>query len=147
MPEPPASRRCWIRKPEGPGAVSAGKLRRARATVLTYFISQREGSQVRGWRRLRWAQSPEGSRCLGVVGAEAGVHQRVAGFPVETFPRKADGELAALFFAELLGGAWPRAVTVVPKTAPLTFSPPSQPVHRVGGPSMAAAGPRRGSSC
>ena len=42
-PDAQASRRCWTRKPEGPAAVSAGKLRKARATASG------TSTGVKGW--------------------------------------------------------------------------------------------------
>ena len=45
-PGAPASRRCWMRRPEGPGAVSAGKLRNARATTSSE-ISSASGREAR----------------------------------------------------------------------------------------------------
>ena len=54
VPGGPASRRCWMRRPDGPGAVSAGKLRKARATASSDMSSAR-GKHERSAAGGGWA--------------------------------------------------------------------------------------------
>ena len=75
-----ASRRCWARRPVGPGDVPAGKLRRAAATVSGVMSTQGGIWWLEMW--LLWVEALEGIHCCWGLGAKPFRQQGGTGFAI-----------------------------------------------------------------
>ena len=149
-----ASRRCWARRPVGPGDVPAGKLRRAAATVSGAMSAQGGicwGSGgwrcgCCGWRHLRAStvagvsgQSPSASRAAQALPSQPSRASPVASSRrccgVRLWRRGLGGECRLVHRAirspschRVLGGE----CRLVPQSHPLPFVPSGQAVQCVG---------------
>ena len=138
-----ASRKCWMRNPVGPGAVSGGKARRHWATVSGATSGQRasslrggtEGGGWLGWSALRAAT------VSAVGGAKASGKQGRASLAVKPFASKAGGESPPLLHGRVGAGTGREAGPGIPQRQALTILPAMQPIQGEGGSGLAVLAP------
>ena len=134
-PAAQASRRCWTRRPDGPAAVSAGKLRNALA------MASGTSTGAKGWAASGrvvgggWAGWSAWRACVvaAVCGQSPCESKALQAFPVEALPCQCCGETALLRGAGLFMVPPAKWTTGVPKALPFAMLPLVKAIQRVGG--------------